>query len=94
MSQNTQKFESSMFEYCSAQAERVYKLLEDGDTENGMYFLGHLADVLQMLTDARTTQGFTSISEFTQAVRSLEDVEKDQVYTHLQENGFGQYIPE
>ena len=94
MSQNIQKFESSMFEYCSAQAERVYKLLEDGDTENGMYFLGHLADVLQLLVDARTTQGITTITEFAQSPRRLEDIEKDQVYTHLQENGFGQYIPE
>jgi len=94
MSNNTQKFESSMFEYCSAQAERAYKLMEDNDVENGMQFLAHLADVLQFLVQARTSQGTTHIDEFAKSVRVLDELEKDQVYTHLQENGFGQYIPE
>jgi N-acetyl-beta-hexosaminidase len=94
MSNNTQKFESSMFEYCSAQAERAYKLIEDNDVENGMQFLAHLADVLQFLVEARTTQGTTHIGEFAKNLKVLEELEKDQVYTHLQENGFGQYISE
>lgn len=94
MSQHIHKFESSMFEYCSNQAERAYKLLEDGDSENGMQFLAHLADVLQFLVEARSSQGATNINEFAQSVLELNELDKDQVYTHLQENGFGQYIPE
>lgn len=94
MSQHHQKFESSMFEYCASQAYRAYKLLEDNDYDNGMQYLAHLADVLQFLTDARTSQGTTSINEFANAVLDLNELEKDQVYTHMQENGFGQYIPE
>jgi hypothetical protein len=94
MSNNTQKFESSMFEYCSTQAERAYKLIEDNDVENGMQFLAHLADVLQFLVEARTTQGVTQINQFAKSLKDLDELEKDQVYTHLQENGFGQYIPE
>lgn len=94
MSQHIQKFESSMFEYCSAQAERAYKMLEDGETENGMIFLAHLADVLQFLVEARNTQGSTNIVTFVQGIRELNEIDKDQVYTHLQENGFGQFIPE
>jgi hypothetical protein len=94
MSQHTQKFESKMFEYCSVQAERAYKMLEDGDTENGLIFMAHLADVLQFLVEARNSQGSTSITTFVQSVRDLEEIDKDQVYTHLQENGFGQFIPE
>lgn len=83
-----------MFEYCSRQAERAYKLLEDGDTDNGMEFLGHLADVLQMLVDSRTSQGYTSINEFAQQALNFNENEKDQIFVHFQENGFGQYIPE
>lgn len=94
MSQHNQKFEAAMFEYCSNQAERAYKLIEDNDVETGLEFLAHLADVLQMLVDARTQAGVLSINEFAQNVRELNDLDKDQVYTHLQENGFGQYIPE
>ena len=94
MSQHTQKFESSMFEYCSKQAERAYKLIEDNDVENGMHFLAHLADVLQFLVDAKSIQGTTHIGEFAKNLKVLEELEKDQVYTHLQENGFGQYISE
>jgi hypothetical protein len=94
MSQHTQKFESSMFEYCSAQAERAYKLLEDGDLQNGMQFLAHLADTLQMLVESKNGQGVTNISAFAQSVTELAENDKDAVYSHLQENGFGQYIPE
>jgi hypothetical protein len=94
MSNNTQKFESSMFEYCSTQAERAYKLIEDNDVENGMQFLAHLADVLQLLVEAKTSQGYTGIDEFAIGVRDLSELDKDQIYTHLQENGFGQHIPE
>lgn len=83
-----------MFEYCSLQAERSFKLIEDGDTENGLQFLAHLADVLQMLVDARTVQGYTSINDFAQQVLGFNEVEKDQIFAHFQENGFGQYIPE
>lgn len=94
MSQNTQKFESSMFEYCSTQAERAYKLLEDGETEIGLQYLGHLADVLQMLVECRSGQGYTNINEFARLLLELNEVDKDQVFTHFQETGFGQYIPE
>lgn len=94
MSQHHQKFESTMFEYCSAQAERAYKLMEDGDQENGMHFLAHLADVLQFLVDARNSQGYINIDEFAVSIKEFEELDRDQVYTHLQENGFGQHIPE
>jgi hypothetical protein len=93
MSHN-QKFESSMFDYCSTQAERAYKLLEDGDTHNGMQFLAHLADVLQMLSESKTTQGIISINDFAKSVKEFSELEKDQVYSHFQASGFGQYIPE
>lgn len=83
-----------MFEYCSKQAERSYALIEDGDVQNGLEFLGHLADVLQILVDSKNSQGSVSINEFAQGVRELSELDKDQVYTHMQENGFGQYIPE
>jgi hypothetical protein len=91
---HNQKFESSMFEYCSTQAERAYRLLEDGDYEVGMQYFGHLADILQFLTEARNSQGITNINDFAKSVKTLEELEKDQVYTHFQANGFGQYIPE
>lgn len=92
--QHIQKFESSMFEYCSRQAERAYKLIEDGDVDNGLDFLAHLADVLNLLAESRNSQGVTSINEFAQSVRELNENEKDDIYTFFQENGFGQYIPE
>ena len=91
---HNQKFESSMFEYCSTQAERAYKLLADGDVDIAMQDLAHLADVLQMLVDARNSQGTTNINEFAKSLRELPELGKDQVYTHFQANGFGQYIPE
>jgi flagellin-specific chaperone FliS len=91
---HNQKFESSMFEYCSTQAERAYRLLEDGDYEVGMQYFGHLADILQFLTESRNSQGITNINDFAKSVKTLEELEKDQVYTHFQANGFGQYIPE
>jgi uncharacterized protein YabN with tetrapyrrole methylase and pyrophosphatase domain len=94
MSQHQQKFESSMIEYCSAQAERAYKLLEDSDRENGMQFLGHLADVLQLLVEAKSSQGFINIDEFARSVKAFDELDRDQIYSHLQENGFGQHIPE
>ncbi len=94
MTQHIQRFESSMFEYCSNQAERAYKLLEDGDTDNGMNYLAHLADVLQILIQSRNSQGLVSINEFAQSTLDLDDLDRDQVFTHLQENGYGQYIPE
>lgn len=94
MSQHNQKFESAMFEYCSTVAERAYKLIEDGDTDNGFEKLGHLADVLQLLVDARTSTGTTGIGVFANSLRDLDEIEKDEVYTHLQEHGFGQFIAE
>ena len=89
-----QKFESSMFEYCSTQAERAYRLLEDGEVDVAMQDLAHLADVLQMLVDARNTQGTTNLNDFAKSVKELPELDKDQVYSHFIENGFGQYIPE
>jgi hypothetical protein len=89
-----QKFESSMFDYCSAQAERAYKLLEDGEIDVGLQFLAHLADVLQMLVEAKSSQGITNINEFAKLVKEMDELDKDQVYSHFIENGFGQYIPE
>ena len=83
-----------MFEYCSGQAERAYKLLEDGDTENSLVFLGHLADVLQLLVESKNTQGIVSINSFANSVKELSEEDRDQIYTHFQEVGFGQYIPE
>jgi flagellin-specific chaperone FliS len=83
-----------MFEYCSKHAERAYKLLEDGDYDNGMEFLAHLADVLQMLTDSRNSQGTTNITLFAQSIKEFDESGRDQLYSHLQETGFGQYIPE
>jgi|GEM_PF-6563389 hypothetical protein len=89
-----QKFESSMFDYCSNQAERAYKLLEDGDIDVGLQFLAHLADVLQMLVEAKSSQGITNINEFAKLVKEMDELDKDQIYSHFIENGFGQYIPE
>jgi hypothetical protein len=83
-----------MFEYCSTQADRAYKLLEDGDQENGMFSLAHLADILQFLTESKHTTGGININQFLSNVRELAELEKDQVYIHLEENGFGQFIPE
>jgi hypothetical protein len=94
MSQIAQKFEASMFEYCSVYTDRAYKLIEDGDTDIGLEILAHLLDVLQMLVESRNSQGIISINEFANAVKTLPDLEKEQVYTHFQEHGFGQYIPE
>ena len=91
---NVQKFEASMFEYCSVRAERAYKLIEDGEIEFGLSQLGHLADVLQMLLSSKSSSGTTNINTFAQEVKELDEDGKDEVYTHFQENGFGQYIPE
>jgi len=89
-----QKFESSMFDYCSKQSERAYKLIEDGEIDLGLEKLGHLADVLHILVNSKNTFGITSINTFAQAVRDLSENDKDEIYTHFQESGFGQYIPE
>lgn len=89
-----QKFESSMFEYCSNQAERAYSLIEDGDVDNGLSKLAHLADVLQLLVESKQSTGVISINTFAQSVKELDENDKDGVYVHFQEHGFGQYIPE
>ena len=89
-----QKFDSLMYEYCSEQAERTYKLIEDGDVDNGLNFLGHLADVLQLLKEHRTSQEQANITGFCASVAEFDELEKDAVFTFLQENGYGQYIPE
>jgi hypothetical protein len=91
---HVQKFEASMFEYCSKQAERAYKLIEDSEVDIGLEKLGHLADVLQMLTNSKNSTGVTNINMFAQEVKDLSEEDKDEIYTHFQENGFGQYIPE
>jgi hypothetical protein len=91
---HNQKFESSMFEYCSTQAERAYRLLEDGEVDVAMQDLAHLADILQMLVDAKNSQGITNINDFAKSVKELPELDKDQVYSHFIENGFGQFIPE
>lgn len=94
MSQHLQKFDSLMYQYCSEQAERAYKLFEDGETENGMLFLAHLADVLALLKDNRDTQDRPNITGFASDALEFDELNKDAVFTHLQENGYGQYIPE
>lgn len=92
--QHLQKFDSLMYQYCSEQAERAYKLFEDGEVENGMQFLAHLADVLVMLKDNRDTQDRANITGFAGDVAEFNELDKDAVFTYLQENGYGQYIPE
>ena len=91
---HVQKFEASMFEYCSNQAETAYKLIEDGDTAVGLTNLGHLADVLQMLVNSKSSSGLTNIDMFAREIKDLSELDKDAVYTHLQEHGFGQHIAE
>jgi hypothetical protein len=91
---NNQKFESSIIEYCSDQAERAYKLLEDGDSEISLEMLGHLADVLRLLVESKNTQGIVNIGNFANSVKELPTDDKDQIYTYFQGAGFGQYIPE
>ncbi len=91
---HVQKFEASMFEYCSDHAERAYKFFEDGEIDIGLERLGHLADILQMLKSSRGSTGTININTFAQEVKVLDEMDKDAVYTHFQENGFGQYIPE
>ena len=89
-----QKFDSLMYAYCAEQSERAYKLIEDGEVDVGLSYLGHLADVLQLLKEHRTSQEAANIAGFCVSVSSFEELEKDAVYTHLQENGYGQYITE
>ena len=83
-----------MFKYCSNQAERAYQLLEDGDAENSQLFLAHLADTLQFIVDAAATTGLPSINEFVSSLDAMSLVDRDSVYSHLQESGFGQYLPD
>lgn len=87
-----QRFEAVMFDYCANQASRAYNLLEDGE-DSGLDFLAHLSDVLQFLVESQSTQGI-AINSFTKLVLDLNEIEKDQIFTHMQEHGFGQYIPE
>ena len=87
-----QRFEAVMFDYCANQASRAYNLLEDGE-DSGLDFLAHLSDVLQFLVESQSTQGI-AINSFTKLVLELNEIEKDQIFTHMQEHGFGQYIPE
>jgi len=94
MIHNNQKFESVMFEYCSEQAERSYKLLEDQDQENGLDYLAHLADILLLITESKNDSGTVNIGEFTNRANELTDIWKEQLWAFLQEKGFGQFIPE
>jgi hypothetical protein len=94
MAQHIQRFESSMFEYCATQADRTYKLLEDGDNKNGMDFLAHLVDTLQMLAESRNSQGIINVNVFAKAVQDLDELNREAIFAHFQENGFGQFIPE
>lgn len=89
-----QKFDSIMHQYCFEQSERAYKLIEDGDIDNGLAFLQHLTDVLELLKDNRTPQETANIVTFCAGVVKFHEFDKDAVFTHLQENGYGQYIPE
>lgn len=92
--QHVQKFESSIIQYCAGRADRALKLIEDDEITPGIDYLAHLHDVLQALNNARTNQGYVNINDFAKIVSTFEDNEKDDVYTHFQEHGFGQYIPE
>lgn len=94
MLQHLQKFDSLMYQYCAEQAERAYKLFEDGEIENGMSFLAHLADVLSILKDNRDTQDRPNITGVVNDIVNLDDLSKGAVFTYFQENGYGQYIPE
>lgn len=94
MLQHLQKFDSLMYQYCAEQAERAYKLFEDGEIENGMSFLAHLADVLSILKDNRDTQDRPNITGVVNDIVNLDDLSKGAVFTCFQENGYGQYIPE
>lgn len=89
-----QKFDSLMYQYCAEHAERTYKLIEDSDIPNGLNFLGHLADVLQLLKEHRSSQELPNIAKFCASVSKFDELEKDAVFTFLQEHGYGQYIPE
>jgi hypothetical protein len=89
-----QKFDSVMYEYCFSLSERAYKLIEDEDIDNGLAYLAHLADVLELLKDNRTPQETANITSFCAGVYEFDELDKDAVFTHLQENGYGQYIPE
>lgn len=94
MSQHLTKFDSLMNDYCSEQAEKSYKFFEDNESEHGLECLAHLADVLLLLKESRSATGVVNISTFTNQVLKLDERWKEQIWICLQENGFGQYIPE
>jgi hypothetical protein len=94
MNQHIQKFESLMFEYCSDQAEKSYKFFEDRESEHGLEYLAHLADVLLLLKESRSTTGSTNINGFVNRCNELDDTWKEPIWVFLQQNGFGQYLPE
>lgn len=94
MTQNIPKFESLMFQYCSDQVERAYKLLEDNENKSGMEYLAHVADVLLMLKDSRVSAGSTNLDEFASRTKDFPELWRDQLWSFFQENGLGQFIPE
>lgn len=94
MSQHSKKFESIMIDYCSDQAERTYKLFEDKEYSNGFENLAHTADVLLLLKESRNEIGEVNITSFILKTKDFEELWKDQLWSFLQENGYGQYIPE
>jgi hypothetical protein len=83
-----------MFEYCSDQAEKSYRFFEDRESNHGMEYLAHVADVLLLLKESRSTTGSTNIDVFVNQCNDLEDSWKEQIWVFLQQNGFGQYLPE
>jgi hypothetical protein len=83
-----------MIGYCSDQTERSYKFFEDQDHGNGIENLAHIADVLLLLKECRNTNGEINITSFVLETQDFNDLWKDQLWSFLQENGFGQYIPE
>jgi hypothetical protein len=40
------------------------------------------------------SSGITNIDKFALEIKELPDYDKEEVYTHLQEHGFGQHIAE
>ena len=87
-----QRFEAVMLEYCANQSQRAYNLVEDGE-DTALDFLAHLTDVLQFLSESQNTH-WININAFTKRVLDLNEFEKDQIFTYMQETGFGQHIPE
>lgn len=94
MSLHSNKFGSLMIEYCSDQAERTYKLFEDKEDSNGFENLAHTADVLLLLRESYDSVGEINITAFILKTKDFDELWRDQLWSFLQENGFGQYIPE